>query len=59
MSPQPRRPRRWEDLGRAEKYALIQSQVLMWVLLGAVTYFLATRFSVVLAVVYAGAHLAM
>jgi len=28
----PPAPRGWSDMGRAEKYALVQSQVLLWVL---------------------------
>ena len=39
-------------MGRAERYALIQSQVLMWALVGVVTYFVARKVSLVLALVY-------
>jgi hypothetical protein len=39
-------------MGRAEKYALIQSQFIMWALVVAVAYFLATKVSAVLGVAY-------
>jgi hypothetical protein len=40
--------RRWKDMGRAERYALVQSQVILWALVLAVAYLLATEVSVVL-----------
>ena len=39
-------------MGRAEKYALIQSQVILWALLLAVAYLLATKVSAVVGVAY-------
>jgi hypothetical protein len=39
-------------MGRAEKYALIQSQIIMWALLLVVAYLLAAKVSVVLGVAY-------
>jgi hypothetical protein len=42
----------WKDLGRVQKYVLIQGQVLMWVVILVVTYLFATRLSVALAIAY-------
>ena len=42
---------------RGEKYALIQSQVLMWGLILVAGYLFATRVSVVLAIAYVGTML--
>ena len=50
--PRPARTRRWQDMGRAEKYALFQSQIIMWALVLVVAYFLAAKVSVVLGVAY-------
>ena len=36
-------------MSRAEKYALMQSQVLLWALAAAAVYFVATRLSIVFA----------
>jgi hypothetical protein len=36
-------------MGRAEKFALVQSQLVMWALVAVVAYLLATNVSVVLA----------
>jgi hypothetical protein len=50
--PRPARKRRWKDMGRAEKYALIQTQIITWALILVVAYFLATKVTVVLGVAY-------
>jgi Flp pilus assembly protein TadB len=52
-------PRRWSDMGRAERYALVQSQLLLWILVLVLAYLLATNVSVVLAALFVAPIIAL